>query len=130
MSKDMQVQLDGIQAEMSGMRQCLDDVQGRLGSVEGRLGSVEGRLDSVERTLHKVVVAVAGHTEQLVRVEGKLQKLDLLDKMAQTMDALAGELKSSRAERVLSDQSFREQQATLLDHEVRIHRLERNAKPS
>ncbi len=123
MSKDMQLQLDGIKTEMSGMRQCLDDVQGRLGSVEGRL-------DSVERTLHKVVVTVSGHTEQLVRVEGKLQKLDLLDKMAQTMDALAGDLKSSRAERVLSDQSFREQQATLLDHEVRIHRLERNAKPS
>lgn len=151
MSKDMQLQLDGIKTEMSGLRQGqialerrmggvenrldgvenrLDRVEIRLGGVEGRLDRVESRLGSVEQTLHKVVVTVSGHTEHLIRIDEKLKKLDLLDRIAQSMDALAGDLKSSRAERALSDLSFREQQATLSDHEVRIHRLERNTKPS
>ncbi|NNN07408.1 MAG: hypothetical protein HKL90_16075 [Elusimicrobia bacterium] len=116
MSKDMQLQLDEIKTEMSGLR------QGQI--------ALEYRMGRVEQTLHKVVVTVSGHTEHLIRIDEKLKKLDLLDRIAQSMDALAGDLKSSRAERALSDLSFREQQATLNDHEVRIHRLERNTKPS
>ena len=123
MSEDMQLQLDGIKTELSGVQQ-------RLGDVETRLGGVETRLGSVEKTVRKIAVTVSRHEDYFVQMKEQLKKLDALDEIQKTMTALAGDLTSSRAERALSDKSYRDQQATLSDHEVRIHRLERNSKPS
>lgn len=123
MSQAMQQDIRRLQRDMS-------DVKHRLGGVERRLDKVEGRLGKVETTLHNVVVVVSAHSERFDRLDEKLKKLDVLDQIKSTMDALAGDLKSSRDERALSNKTFREQQATLTDHELRIFRLERNAKPS
>jgi len=123
MAEDMQLQLDGIKTELSGVQQ-------RLGDVETRLDGVETRLGGVEKTVRKIAVTVSRHEDYFVQMKEQLKKLDALDEIQKTMAALAGDLKSSRAERALSDKSYRDQQATLSDHEVRIHRLERNSKPS
>jgi chromosome segregation ATPase len=137
MSEDMQLQLDGIKTELSGVQRRLgavesrlDGVETRLGGVETRLDGVETRLDGVEKTVHNIAVTVSRHEGYFFEIKEQLKKLDALERIERTMDALAGELKSSRAERALSDKSYRDQQATLSDHEVRIHRLERNSKPS
>jgi septation ring formation regulator EzrA len=123
MSQDMQQQLDGIKAEIKAS-------ESRLGL---RLDKVETRLDRVETTLRQVVITVSGHTEAISRIEQRLTKLDTkLDVFGEWMkrgDALMAEVLASRAERVLSDKSFRDQQSTLTDHELRITRLERR-KPS
>ncbi len=123
MTDHMQLQLDGIKSELSGVQQ-------RLGDVENRLGGVENRLGGVEKTVHKIAVAVSRHEDYFVQIKAQLKKLDALDGIQKTMTALASDLASSRAERALSDKSFRDQQTTLGDHEVRIHRLERISKPS
>ena len=130
MAEDMQLQLDGIKTELSGVQQRLGDVETRLDGVETRLGGVETRLGGVEKTVRKIAVTVSRHEDYFVQMKEQLKKLDALDEIQKTMAALAGDLKSSRAERALSDKSYRDQQATLSDHEVRIHRLERNSKPS
>jgi len=98
----MQLQLDGIRTEMAGMQQ--------------RMGGMEQRLGAVEQTVHNIAVTVARHEGYFVQITDKLKKLDILDQIKSTLDAVAGHLQSSRDERALSDKSFREQQATLSDH--------------
>jgi len=94
------------------------------------IGELRRDMSDVKRTLRNVVAAIARHEEHFVRINEKLKKLDVLDQIKSTMDALAGEIKSSRDERALSDKTFRDQQTPLTDHELRLFRLERNAKPS
>ena len=88
------------------------------------------RFDAVEAKLHGVAVAVARHEERFDRIETQLKKLDVIETLQRQVAAMVSEQLSIHRQRTLIDQAFRDQRETLLDHEARITRLERRAKPS
>jgi hypothetical protein len=136
MSEEMRQELNGVKAEVAGLGSRMDRFQasmdGLRSDVDGmksHLGVADRRLDRLEATTRKIAVVVAGHAEQFDRINEKLDKISVLD-IKKSLDACMAEVIASRNERALMGRSFSDQQETLVDHELRLTRLERDRKPS
>ncbi|NNN04622.1 MAG: hypothetical protein HKL90_01845 [Elusimicrobia bacterium] len=135
--KGLRVDLDALGVDVKGLRVDLDalgsDVKGLrvdLDALGSDVKNLRTDINDMRGTMRSLVIVVARHEERFDRIDEKLKKLDVLDQMKGSMDALAGELASSRRERALSDISFRDHRDLLTDHELRLVRLERRDKPS
>jgi hypothetical protein len=112
------------------MRQKMNAVKERLGGVETKLTGLVSRLTTFENTTRGIAIVVAGHTAAFVRIEKRLEKLDELDGLKNSLEVFTSEIIASRHARVLTDKSFSDQQATLTDHELRLTRIELRGKQS
>jgi chromosome segregation ATPase len=151
MSNEMQQEMNavkerlgGVEIKLGAVETKLDAVETKLGAVETKLGAVETKLDAVEtkftgldsrlttveNTTRGIAIVVAGHTEAFVRIEKRLEKLNELDGLKNSLEVFTSEIIASRHARILTDKSFSDQQATLTDHELRLTRIELRGKQS
>jgi len=133
----VEIKLDAVETKLDVVETKLDVVETKLGAVETKLDSVEAkvtgldsRLTTVENTTRGIAIVVAGHTEAFVRVEKRLEKLNELDGLKNSLEVFTSEIIASRHARVLTDKSFSDQQSTLTDHELRLTRIELRGKQS
>ena len=99
-------------------------------TMRRELNQVKQKLAEVEIVVRSLVIKVNAHDERFDRIEKRLEKLDVLDTIQSTLEAFTSEIIASRKDRALMGLSFAEERAALLDHELRITRLERRDKPS
>jgi chromosome segregation ATPase len=116
MDEDMQVEIAAVTTSVK--------------NLEGTVQTMGADLTDLRGTVRRLAVKVANHDVRFDRIDEKLKKLDVLDQIKSSMDEMTGELRASRSERALFAQSFRDQQETLTNHELRLTRLERGGKPS
>lgn len=108
----------------------MNETKTRLSVVETTMNNIDKLLTNIENTTRSIAITVAGHTEAFVRIEKKLEKLDELDGLKNSLEVFTSEIIASRHARTLTDKSFSDQQATLTDHELRLTRLEPRGKRS
>lgn len=99
-------------------------------AMRRELNQVKQELTEVKTVVRSLVVKVNAHDERFDRIEKRLEKLDLLDGIQRSLEVFTAEIIASRNERALMGQSFSEQRSALLDHELRLTRLERRVKPT
>jgi len=125
---DCAVQIIG--ADLKELRGTVEVLRADVKDLHGTVDALGADVKDLRGVVRNLAVKVVQHDERFDRIDEKLKKLEVLDQIKNTTDALAGELRASRAERALSDKSVRDQQTTLTDHELRLTRLERRGKPS
>lgn len=102
------VRIDSLEGRIDGLAVRLDGLEGRIDGLAVRLDSLEGRMDGVE----------AGMASLRVEVKALDEKLDAIqDAVAETLTHITETV----------DTQIQAHGARLLDHEQRIHRLERRS---
>ncbi|MDX6770879.1 MAG: hypothetical protein SF051_15195 [Elusimicrobiota bacterium] len=91
-------------------------------------------LDDIKATTRKMAVVLAGNAERFSRIESRLDsidnKLETLNAVKQALESFTSEIIASRNDRLLFNRTFDDQRETLLDHELRLTRLERRGRSS
>lgn len=112
-------------ADLDIMRADLDLMRSEFKTDVSGLKTDVSNLQASNRN---IAMTVAGHTEEFKAIRMQLRKLDDLDGLKKSVEMFTSEIIASRRERALADKSFRDQQETLSDHELRLTRLELRGK--
>ncbi len=96
--------------------------------VDGTVTGFDGRVMNVEKLAHNVAVAVSGLPRFMQKTTERLIQLERgMNRIVSAVDALTAESIASRSDRILFNLSFNDHRQALLDHELRLTRLERRA---
>ncbi len=85
----------------------------------------EERLSRLEASIRRISKEVVLQGERLVRLETGASKLNKLGELDERVTAFAEDIEAARRDRTLRDANFNENRETLLDHEARLLKIER-----
>lgn len=138
--------LNSMRSDMNLMRSDLDNVKSDLNIVKSDLNIVKSDMNlmrselktdisglktevaNLQESNRKIAMTVSGLAAEFTGFKIQLRKLDEFDVLKKGVETFMSEIITLRNERVLSGETFREQQATLTDHELRLTRLELRGK--
>ena len=107
--KNIEGAVQTIGADLTDIRGAVRRIDADVTDLRGTVQTMGADLTDLRGTVRRLAIKVAHHDERFDQIDEKLKKLDVLDQIKSSMDAMTGELRASRAERSLFEKSFRDQ---------------------